>query len=370
MMQNSRVSSVTLKGAPLLFSAFALAGCAGATPMQQATLGNLEPLVNQIYAGQIDSNERIMAYSGPQTPLCAIVTSQVHAAAVAKLLKDGADINKSCFPEGTPGITVNALPLDILIRGAAFKNTQNSPYSGNTYSPDRYRFLMGRISQFIDLGAQSYRGQLTMAEVESIVSDDTALGNQFIDQQRQQIAEEKRNSIFSAENLGIFVAAAGGVVNNYAAARNAQLDSARASGSAKTNSRAASSSRTTLTSSSSSVGEGTRPVAKTPVDIVETNPYERFASSPSAWGSAINGWFVSHRVADSRENACSAANDLQAKRIATDESKGYVTVTERTDCICGSFSVLGVNTLPKPQWSCGAYYKTQRTGKQPGTVSR
>ena len=167
-----------------------------------------------------------MAFSGPQTPLCAIVTTQVHPVAVAKLLKDGADINKPCFPVGT--FAVDGLPLDVLINVAVIKGTQNSPYvKGTTYSPERYRFLMGRISQFIDLGAQSYRGRLSMAEVESIVSDGTEQANQFIEQQRQQIAEEKRNSIFSVENLGMFVSAAGGVVNNYVAARNAQMDSSK-----------------------------------------------------------------------------------------------------------------------------------------------
>ena len=111
--------------------------------------------------------------------------------------------------------------------------------------------------------------------------------------------------------------------------------------------------------------------AKTNVaDIVEENPYERFAASPDSWGHATNGWHVSHKFGKTRESACSAAIAAQSKWIASDEDKGFMKAAERTGCICGTYTRMGNTTFPQPQWTCGSYHKMKDTGKERGSVSR
>jgi hypothetical protein len=111
--------------------------------------------------------------------------------------------------------------------------------------------------------------------------------------------------------------------------------------------------------------------AKTNVaDIVEENPYERFAASPNSWGHATNGWHVSQRWGKTRESACSAAIAAQSKWIASDEDKGFMKAAERSGCICGTYTRMGNATFSQPQWTCGSYHKMKDTGKERGTVSR
>lgn len=105
-------------------------------------------------------------------------------------------------------------------------------------------------------------------------------------------------------------------------------------------------------------------------DIVEENPYERYASSPNSWGHATNGWHVSQRWGKTRESACSAAIAAQSKWIASDEDKGFMKAAERSGCICGTYTKMGNATFSQPQWTCGSYHKMKDTGKERGTVSR
>ena len=105
-------------------------------------------------------------------------------------------------------------------------------------------------------------------------------------------------------------------------------------------------------------------------EVVEPNPYERYGSSPSAWGNAINGWLAVQKNGDSREEACSGAKAAQAAWISADEARGYATASEKTACICGTFSTMGNMSYQKPKWVCGAYHKMTDTRKRKGTLSR
>lgn len=105
-------------------------------------------------------------------------------------------------------------------------------------------------------------------------------------------------------------------------------------------------------------------------DVVESNPYEKYGASPSAWGMAINGWIVSTGGGSNRADACSVASTTQDQWVARDESTGIVKVAERTGCICGSYSTIGNMTYTSAQWKCGAYHKMRETGKKAGAIAK
>lgn len=221
--RNSSLGSLIMAASCL--AALFLSACAY-SPMEAAAVGQTEPLAKLILSGQIAANERIKIYDVSKTPLCALVASR-ETQAIAKLLNDGADINKSCYPPD-PKSLEDMLPLDVLIRSAAYRFTKTSPYvTGTTYDPAAGQILMNRIAQFIKRGARSYRGQLSYEQVISIVAEQTKSGDEYVAEQKERVAEMKRDSIFSAENLGLVVAAAGGVVNNYAAARSSETVASR-----------------------------------------------------------------------------------------------------------------------------------------------
>lgn len=96
--------------------------------------------------------------------------------------------------------------------------------------------------------------------------------------------------------------------------------------------------------------------AKPASDVVEPNAYEQYPSAPSSWDHAVNGYLSVYGRESTRASACSAAIASQTKWIARDEANGYATASERTGCICGSYSNMGNMSFPEPQWVCGAYH--------------
>ena len=111
-------------------------------------------------------------------------------------------------------------------------------------------------------------------------------------------------------------------------------------------------------------------VALSQPPTADPNPYERYASAANAWQHPINGYLSVYGNGTTRAAACSIAIDFQTKRIEREEATGYSLATERTDCICGSYSSMGNMNYTKPQWVCGAYHKLKDTGKARGTISR
>lgn len=355
--QRNGLTARALMSALSCITAAILAGCAG-TPMQQAIIGDPEPLANLIYSGQIDPNERILGFKHQITPLCATVNWQKHAAAVAKLLRDGADINKPCYQSGEVG-SEDYRPLDVLIRSATFSGTQTSPYvTGTTYSPDRYRFFMKRIDQFIALGAQSYRGPLTLSQVEAIVSDGTVEGNKYVEEQRQRVAQDKRDSIFSAENLGLVVTVAGGVVNNYANARSTETVAARVPIAAAQ----LSSPRPAAQPSAAQVSEivQSRPsVASAPVDRAER------VKSPVGFPKTLaRSWTASGLSKTSADGWC--ARDSQKIRDGFPTSSSVL--LSMGSCTCKIDSNAPANSGPglEKEYFCGFDYVVRQDRPEPG----
>ena len=350
-------------------TAVLLVGCASLPADEAIIAGNPDPVADLIYAGKIGPDDLLETYDGFITPLCAIVASRKQAAAVDQLLKAGADINAPCR---TGGSWVNEKPfysLDNLMQSAIGRGTQKSPYgTQDTYSLDHRNFLMKRIEYFLSRGATSSKGALTFSQVAEHVAKETGSSNVWIDEQKKKLADEKKDSWLTAETLGAVVAVAGGAVNNYAAAKNSTTGTAqRPSTVAQISSpRPAAQARTTTSKETP-----TRAVAaQNELDVIESNPYEKYATEPNSWGYAINGWLGVQRYGTSRTAVCSAVMAAQTKWIADDESKGYVTASGRSGCICGTYRSMGNVKYATAQWTCGAYHKVQDTGKKRNSLAR
>lgn len=108
--------------------------------------------------------------------------------------------------------------------------------------------------------------------------------------------------------------------------------------------------------------EPTRQESK--ADITERNPYEQYPDSVMSWGHVIAPWMGSGSgTGETRTQACAIAKDRQTTKLAEEEGRGYVTVTARTDCICGTSN-------NQYSWGCLTYYQAADTGKRRPTSSR
>lgn len=382
---NKKRGFITMRGAfisAICMVAAALTACSSFGDLSPADYairaGNPDPLANLIFSGKVQHNDMIPTSGGSVTPLCAIASSRRQAAAVDMLLAAGADINKPCIAADYKSKIFTAeelvhYPMDILLQQAVAWGTEKDAWNrGSGVNYDNVQFVMKRIEEFAARGAISTKGRLTYRQLQELVAKDTGTMNFFIEEDKRRVAAEKKDSLFSAENLGAVVAIAGGAVNNYAASQGLnqpnQLPLAALSAATST-----SNSRANLTLQASAANQQrttSTPAATQAVpDVVEPNRYEKWPNSPSSWGNSP-GWDNSRGSGDSRSTACSIATEAQREYIGYHESRGYLQLAERTGCICGTVSRMANATLPRPQWMCVAYHQLRDTGKRRPDASK
>lgn len=101
-------------------------------------------------------------------------------------------------------------------------------------------------------------------------------------------------------------------------------------------------------------------------DIIESNPYEKFPNGIMGWGSVIAPWMSSGAGSGAtRAQACTTAKARQTAKLAEEEGRGFVTVTvtNRTDCFCGT-------SHNHYSWTCVTYYQAADTGKKRPVIAR
>ncbi len=99
-------------------------------------------------------------------------------------------------------------------------------------------------------------------------------------------------------------------------------------------------------------------------DIIESNPYEKFPNGIMGWGSVIAPWMSSGAGSgETRAQACTTAKARQTAKLAEEEGRGFVTVTNRTDCFCGT-------SHNHYSWTCVTYYQAADTGKKRPVIAR
>lgn len=198
----------------LSVTVFLVGGCAATSPATEANLGNDQALINLVMSGQASANTVLPFYETTKTALCALLPTKsvVGAAAIDKLLQQGADVNKKCRSDATPD-----LPLDVVIH---FIGYANEP--GPAQSPKDAALFQARAEKLLALGAKSAHGSTQISHVleEAAGYTDALLGQIALRDEIQRQA--KKDSIFSLENLTALSQIAGGVATNYAAAKGTQ----------------------------------------------------------------------------------------------------------------------------------------------------
>lgn len=201
----------------LSVTAFLVGGCAVNSPATEANLGNDQALINLVMSGQASANTVLPFYETTKTAFCALLPtkSAAGAAAIDKLLQQGADVNKKCRSEVTPD-----LPLDVVIH---FIGYANEP--GPAQSPQDAALFQARAEKLLALGAKSARGSTQMSQVleEAGGYTDALLAQIALREEMQRQA--KNDSIFNLENLTALSQIAGGVATNYAAAKGTPTSS-------------------------------------------------------------------------------------------------------------------------------------------------
>jgi len=197
-----------------------LQGCS--TPAMEAFVNyNPEPLQQALVTRQVGVNDYLLldTAGGYLTPLClmAFNFSPTATSSIDYLLVNGADVNLPC---GKGNSYSGYTALDFAVDQAyEFQKTLN-PYIGPRTKPSKTPIFMATVAKLRANGGRSLRGSDSPEAIAAQFKTWNGTNDAFVEKWaadiRREEAESKKNSLFTAENLGAVAAVAGTATAIYA----------------------------------------------------------------------------------------------------------------------------------------------------------
>ena len=361
----------------LSITVFLVGGCAATSPATEANLGNDQALINLVMSSQVSANTVLPFYETTKTAFCALLPSKsaVGAAAIDKLLQQGADVNKKCQSDVTPD-----LPLDVVIH---FIGYANEP--GPAQSPQDSALFQARAEKLLALGAKSARGSTQIYQVleEAAGYTDALLGQIVLSEEMQRQA--KKDSILNLNNLTVLSQIVGGVANNYAAAKGTPTSSlnllAQLPATSSQEKQKSETFSRTRTESVEIIKRGISDTTEVASDTAQRTPKKSNDGAVKGSQAAIPNLIVDRDIQEpkpdfggliwmygggertrkplaTRAEACQHALRDMDETIALDAKlRSFSGIERRTDCICSYFAHY-------KNWSCRSYYLTRVNSAQ------